>query len=80
MRTLQKERTPPFVAGLKLSIVHVKKIVSPRLSDMTPEAFRKVRGLVYKVVHVALGTEADMKAKLNELDGGVAEPPPRKRA
>ena len=65
----------------KLSIVPVKKIVSPSPADLAPEAFCKVRGLedhLCKVV--ALGTEADMKAR---LDGGVDvvdKSPPRKRA
>jgi hypothetical protein len=62
----------------------VKKIVSPRPVDLAPEAFCKFKGLeghLYKVV--SLGTEADMKARLSELDGGldaVDKSPPRKRA
>lgn len=68
----------------KLSIVQVKKIVSPSPADLMPDTFCKVKGLEKHLCKVvALGTQAEVKAKLDELEGGedaIAKPPPRKKA
>lgn len=68
---------------IKLSIVQVKKIVSPSPVDLMPDTFCKVKGLEEHLCKVvALGTEAEMKAKLDELESDVdaaAKPPPRKK-
>ena len=69
-----------------LSIVAVKKIVTPRPNDLAPDAFCKVKGLeqcLCKVV--ALGSEPEVKAAMNEMrvaekDGDMDEPPPQKKA
>ena len=58
--------------------------MSPSTADLIPDAFCKIKGLdehLCKVV--ALGNQAEVKAKLDELEGGedaVAKPPPRKKA
>ena len=57
----------------KLSIVQIKKIVSPSPADLIPDAFCKIKGLV-------LGTQGEVKAKLDEGEDAVAKPPPRKKA
>ena len=66
-----------------LSIVPMKKVLSPSTDDLTPDTFCKVKGLEKHLCKVvAIGTEAEMKTKMEELDNSadaVAEPPPRKK-
>ena len=63
----------------------VKKIVTPRLNDLAPDAFCKVKGLEQCLCKViALGSETEVKAAMNEMrgakDDGMDEPPPQKKA
>lgn len=84
---LSNTRTTALSSGLKRTItvfiVPVKRIVSPSSGDLTPHSFCKIKGLEKHLCKVvALGTEADMKTKMEELNGGVdteVDPPPRRK-
>ena len=56
--------------GDSLSVVAVKKIVTPRPDDLAPDTFCKIKGLEkYPCKVVALGTEGEVTAVLNECTG-----------
>ena len=69
-----------------LSIVDVKKIISPSPKDIEPDTFCKVQGFEKHLCKIlAVGSEAEMKAKMEEMeqmaeDDPAARPPPRKKA
>lgn len=72
-----------------LSIVQVKKIVSPRSDSLVPDTFCKVKGLEqFQCKVVALGSESEMKSVMTDMempvveekDGDGDEPPPNKKA
>lgn len=66
----------------KLSLVSAKKIVSPAQEDFAPDTFCKVKGFESHLCKmVAVGTEADMKKKIKELEAGddAEEAPPKKK-
>ena len=68
-----------------LSIVAVKKIVTPTPDDLAPDTFCKVKGWEQCLCKVlALGSEGEVKAVMTEMnmaekDGGADEPPPKKK-
>ena len=54
--------------GDSLSVVAVKKIVTPRPDDLAPDTFCKVKGLEkYPCKVVALGTEGEVNAAMNDM-------------
>lgn len=72
-----------------LSIVQVKKIVSPRSDSLVPDTFCKVKGLEqFQCKVVALGSESEMKSVMTNMEMPMAkekdddgdEPPPNKKA
>lgn len=66
----------------KLSVVPSKKIASPSPEDLAPGTFCKIKGFETHLCKiVALGTEADMKKKMGEMDlSDEARAPPKKKA
>ena len=71
--------------GDSLSVVAVKKIVTPRPDDLAPDTFCKVKGLEkYPCKVVALGTEGEVNAAMKDMqvEEKDDEPlaPPKKKA
>ena len=71
--------------GDSLSVVAVKKIVTPRPDDLAPDTFCKVKGLEkYPCRVVAVGTEGEVKAVMNDMQVEEKDdepcPPPKKKA
>ena len=67
----------------KLSVVSCKKIISPATVDFAPDTFCKVKGFESHLCKiVAMGTEADMKKKIRQLEANddQEEAPPKKKA
>ena len=66
-----------------LSILDVKKIISPSPDDLAPDTFCKVKGFEKHLCKIlALGSAQEMKTKMEEMteDDPAAKSPPRKKA
>lgn len=68
----------------KLSLISAKKIISPSQDDFAPDSFCKVKGFESHLCRmVAVGTEAEMKKRIRELEAGddaeEASSPPKKK-